>query len=198
MEDTLRDVEENAVIGTSVGYPLAASDVDAHDVLQFTITSGNKMSDTRRNVVYDDVFGIDASSGQIFVNNDVLDYEYLPEFHITVRVTDKAGLYDECLVWINLLDVNDVPRLQQMSRAVQENSVSGGLVGTAVRGFDQDPLDILSYSVTGGNCWGEMKNQEDGETYTSYLPTLRHQGEFSGRITVSKSSGTFLIALTPD
>ena len=100
------------------------------------------------------VFGVEAKKGQLFVNAEVLDYEYAPEFKIIVRVTDKGGLKDECLVWINLIDTNDIPVLVQLSRSVRENTLVGGLVGTAVQGFDQDPLDVLSYAITGGNCWG--------------------------------------------
>ena len=101
INDQSYSANENAANGTVVGIVLA-TDPDVGDSLTYFITAGNTGS----------AFAIDASTGQITVNNSAaLDYETIPSFSLTVEVSDNGtpGLTDSATVTINLNDINDVP-----------------------------------------------------------------------------------------
>lgn len=142
--DSFIEIEENSVVGETVGFPLQGVDVDAGDILKYEIRSGNT----------DDAFNINVQTGQLRVAKKILNYEALPDFKLTVRVTDSGQLYDEATIFIALKDVNDVPVLGAMQRELVENAARGTLVGTAVVGSDEDALEELEYSIVAGNCPG--------------------------------------------
>ena len=43
--------------------------------------------------------------------NASLDYEWQPQYIVTVRVTDANGLWDERNITVNILDVNETPQI---------------------------------------------------------------------------------------
>jgi hypothetical protein len=208
--DALREVKENSMLGTLVGLPIASFDEDGDDAVTYSIIDGNTVTqmppwplpiDTPMGEDIRDVFQIDESDGQIIVNKEVLDYEWKNDYYLTLRITDQEGLVDECEVRIALLDTNDQPALVQMNRDILENSPEGSLVGTSIKGFDQDSLDILSYTLSGDNCWYIDASSTTGESYTTLSAQLRHTGETSAfRFTLTGGNkftpqGTAYIAL---
>ena len=208
--DALREVNENSVPGTTVGLPITAYDEDFSDVITFKIIDGNTVAqmpiwplpiDHPMGADIRDVFSIDQDSGQISVDKEVLDYEWKNDYYLTIEIADAAGLTDQCEVRIGLLDTNDQPALVQMSRDIIENSPEGSLVGTSVKGFDQDSLDVLSYSLTGDNCWHVPADGKNGESYTTLNARLRKEGETSNfRFTLTGGNkftppGTAYVAL---
>ena len=90
-------VNENSGNGTAIGAA-AAIDVDAND--QFTYTLDNNASGR---------FAIDARTGQItLANGSLLDHETNGSHSITIRTTDRDGLFTIQAHTINVTDVNDV------------------------------------------------------------------------------------------
>ena len=88
-------VDENSALGTGVGT-VTASDPDAADTLDFSITAGNTGA----------AFAIDTASGEITVSNPAaVDFETTPVFALTVEVDDGTTT-DSATVIIN---VNDLP-----------------------------------------------------------------------------------------
>ena len=100
----VREIAENSPPGTPVGAALTASDVDG-DSLVYSV------SDTT-------TFFINAATGQILVaGGALLDYESVPTYTVTVRVSDgknangtpDSTIDDTVEVTIQLLDVAEPP-----------------------------------------------------------------------------------------
>lgn len=130
------NVNENVTGGTSVGF-VQAEDVDAGDVLSYSITGGTGSA----------LFQINSSTGEITVNNGaVLNFEVLNTYTLDMRVQDSAGLFDTRTVTINLNDINDIPANFVISNnTIVENEPIGTLIGT-LSAFDEDG-DALTYTM---------------------------------------------------
>src|SRR5690554_38403 len=134
--------EANDTLGT-----IKASDVDAGTVLTYSISGEGS-----------EYFVIDATTGQLSVNNTVFDYEDSKPnvFTFTVTVTDN-GLQGEgdflstsAIVKVTVKDVNEAPELADVTFDVDENSPAGTVVGL-LEAFDPDANDVLKYSILEGN-----------------------------------------------
>lgn len=96
-------IEENTAYGTAVGS-LVGSDVDFNDELSYDFAIDDPFYDFNSAA-----FGIDSSTGLVFVNvSDSLNYEEWKERIYTVRVTDKDGLSATAMLRIVLTDVVEV------------------------------------------------------------------------------------------
>lgn len=133
-------VNENSAVNTVVGT-LNVIDPDVGDTRSFAITGGN----------VNNAFGINTSTGQIFVANPAaLDFEALNTFSLSVSVTDAGGLTANGTAKINLANVNDPPIITPATFTINENANVGTVVGT-VSSTDQDSAQLKSYSIIGGN-----------------------------------------------
>ena len=128
-------VTENAVAGTTVGT-VAATDKDAGNNLNFSITSGNTGQ----------AFTINAGTGEITVAGS-LDHETTPTYTLTVQVSD-GDLSASAAVTINVTNVNDNdPMLAPTATAsVAENTTAV----LTVMATDADAGTTLRYSISGG------------------------------------------------
>jgi hypothetical protein len=182
--DYFFELEENSVVGETVGTVARGYDVDAGDQLSHLIMSGNEAGK----------FSMNVATGQIRVLKPppALNYEVEPDYKFVVRVTDAAGLFSEASVFIALKDVNDPPHLTAMRRTVAENSFVGDLIGTAVTGSDEDALEVMRYSIVGGNCHAS----EPGMGTVQYLTASGlTPGNMDVRFT-AKSSGNVRVVLS--
>ncbi len=132
-------VPEDARLGAAVGMPIQGSDVDAGDVLSYTIVSTGAP------------FAINATSGQLRVASAPLDFETDALYTMTVRVTDAAGLWAEALVTVAVLDVNEQPQLVVGALSIAENAPAGSIVGV-VTGTDVDARDTLRFFIVAGGA----------------------------------------------
>ncbi|MBL7104904.1 MAG: cadherin domain-containing protein [Bacteroidales bacterium] len=156
------NVNENTSNGQVVGTVMA-TDPDAGQTLTYTIISGNTGN----------AFQIGSTSGVLTVaNSSALDYETNPVFSLTVEVQDngQGNLTDQATVTVNLIDVNEVPNIDDQSFAIDENSPSGQQAGTIIA-TDPDNGQTLTYTITAGNTSGAFQI-----------------GSTSGVITVANSS----------
>ncbi|MFG0266793.1 MAG: beta strand repeat-containing protein [Rhodopirellula sp. JB055] len=120
--DAVFGVAENAVNGAAVDtYFAQATDIDG-DVLSFALSDGDADPGN-------DVFAIDATTGEITVANaSLLDHETTPTYDLTVTVTDNpTGASTTATVRINVNDINEAP-------VAMDDLVSG--VNTAMQVFD--------------------------------------------------------------
>ena len=75
-------IAENSVVGTLVGTPVTATDDDMGQDVTYTIEQiGARES----------IFGIDSSTGQIYVAKDVLDYEGQHLYGLRIIASDGGG-----------------------------------------------------------------------------------------------------------
>lgn len=94
-------IDEHSAAGTLVGA-VAAVDPDPGQTLTYALVGGN----------VGNAFAIDAATGEITVSNaQALDFETVPEFQLTVEVTDNgdAPLSDTATITVTLLDVVEPP-----------------------------------------------------------------------------------------
>lgn len=143
---------ENTGNGVSIGF------VDATDpegvTLNYLLTGGNTNS----------AFAVNGTTGEITVNDtNALDYETTPSFTLTVDVDDGVNPAVEATVFINLVDQNETPTVNNASFNVDENEGNGTAVGT-VSGSDPDANDIgsLTFAITMGNTGGAFAIINDG------------------------------------
>jgi VCBS repeat-containing protein len=143
-----RTIAENSPVGTNVGAPVVVNDPDDADgVIQgkiFEIVAGNT----------NNAFAINASSGQITVNNTAaLNFETQSgPFMLAVKVTDtgQPATSDINFVTITVTNVNDAPVVNDQFFSVLEHRVKDTLVGT-VLASDEDAGQTLTYAIIGGN-----------------------------------------------
>ncbi len=141
-------LNENSANGTAVGT-VTFSDPDNGQSGSFSIISGNTGG----------AFAINASSGQITVNNSAaLNYEATPTFHLTVQVTDNGTppASGSNTITINLNDVNEAPTdISLSNNTVAENQPINTVIGT-LSTTDPDSGNIFTYSLVngGGSCPG--------------------------------------------
>ncbi|MEP3479784.1 MAG: cadherin domain-containing protein [Fuerstiella sp.] len=128
-------IVENSANGTLVGT-LTATDEDVADSVSYSIVNGQT------------AFQVDPITGIISVADHAqLDFESTTSFALDVQVQDQFGLTDVSTVTIQVIDANEAPfGLTVSNLSVNENSVSGTLVGTAVA-EDVDQADFLRYSI---------------------------------------------------
>merc|ERR1711871_1191357 len=179
--NTYREVEENRFEGDLVGLPLQAHDVDADDVLTYTIVDGND----------NNMFLVETLTGQIRVARKGLNYEEKADYELTIEVSDKNGLKDSAAVFIALKDINDPPMLEILPRQILENSASGTLIGTAIASIDEDAMDTASYAISKDHCQN-IKVDTDG--FEELSAPLLHAQEKTMPFSTDSNSGSLHIS----
>ena len=145
---SMRVVSEHASSGDTVGSPLAAFDAEG-DKLSWRIADGNTLGALKMD-----------PSGQLLVDvGSALDYETMPEFNITVVVTDDGEGALECVtsVTVRLEDKNDAPHLASVVFFVDENSDDGTVVAT-LRPSDPDRWDSATVVMSGDSPHQDVFN----------------------------------------
>ena len=150
-------IAEDAAIGTEV-CTLSATDIDANDVLTYTIIENNNFK---------------VEGGKL-VTKSTFDFETETSYNIAATATDKAGLFVEKEFTINITDVNEAPaNLALSANTVAEDAAIGTKVGT-LSATDVDANDELTYSIIENDNFkveGDKlvtKTTFDFETETSY------------------------------
>ena len=106
------------------------------------------------------VFSINACSGQITVKRAVLDHETTGTYVLEIEVTDDGvnpdELSDTATITITINDINEAPVLADTTISVFENVLSGAAVGAPLEAHDEDedPTDVLTYTIVSGNDLG--------------------------------------------
>ncbi|RYE84776.1 MAG: cadherin repeat domain-containing protein, partial [Methanosarcinales archaeon] len=145
-------LQENAVMGTSVGTALRASDPDnnAAETTTYTITSGNSGNIFSLTAIADGSASR-LSSARLTVARAAVNYETQSLYNLDITATDKGGLTCTARVDVTVLNVNDVPVMAAPpTLSIAENSAVGTLVGGPLIGTDEDG-DILTWDIVSGN-----------------------------------------------
>ena len=156
-----------------------ALDVDAGDVLTYSIIDGNEdgqfaihtyalptinedfdvvLSDNTITLPLD-TLDFDNIRGYGIALTSTLDYETATSHTFTIQVEDEAGLTDTAEVTINVENANEAPEFAQESYTAhiqfRDDVVQFGASGTAVvvSATDADG-DALTYAITAGNDAG--------------------------------------------
>lgn len=150
--DSVFTLEENAAVGTELGFVIAA-DVDG-DPLSFALSGEGA-----------DGFAIDPQTGRITVADAaLLDYETTPQFDLVVEASDSAGGTATANVRIDLVDVpeNESPEISIDVRPadpanrtnLQSKQIEVAILGSAtfnpVTSIDLSTVRLRGESSTGG------------------------------------------------
>ncbi len=163
------EIVDDAVRGTLI-VRVDASDADADETLNYSITGGNDAG----------LFSINADNGDITLIG-ALDYETATSHTLTVQVTDSIAHADIAQVVINVLNANafaPVFGMDTYEAEIAENAARDTLL-VRVGATDGDEGDTLNYAITSGNDAGVFSiNADSGditltgtldyETTTSY------------------------------
>ena len=185
-----REIAENTGARQNIGTPVTATDEDVNDTITYTLEGTDAAS-----------FAIIATSGQLQTKAN-LNHEAKPSYTVTVTATDGQGASDDITVTISVTDANDAPTfnsgLTTTTFEVDENTVAGTNIGTALTATDQDTNDSLTYSLDAtseavfdiDDSDGQLKTKGplDYETKPTYTLTVSvSDGEAADSITVTVS-----------
>jgi hypothetical protein len=173
----------NTVVGTVV-----ASDPDAGDTLNYSITGGNTGN----------AFSINASTGLLSVSNSAALTS--STFSLTVKVTDTGGLTATATVTVHVnppgSSANNPPVIANQTFVVDDGSANGTVVGSVVAS-DPDVGDTLTYSIIGGNTGNAFSiNAGTGVLSVSNSAAVKYatNPSFSLNVRVTDNGGLYATA----
>ncbi|MEZ6122627.1 MAG: DUF2341 domain-containing protein [Planctomycetaceae bacterium] len=181
-------VSEAATAGSVVGVVQATDPDSGTTFSDWAITGGNA----------DNIFAINASTGQITVNDPAaLDYETSTSHVLQLTVSDGTQTSAARSITINVTDVNDNTPVITPSQTftVAENSAVGTSLGTAVA-TDSDSNTVLSnWTITGGTAVGVLQvNSTTGEITVANSAALDFETIQSLTMTVTVTDGVNISA----
>ena len=161
---TAFEINENTAVNTNIGDPFTATDDDSDDTLTYTIKNTGP-------------FTIDSTTGQISISS-LLDYESNNQdpkgiYTLIVQVSDGEGGTSGIVITVNILDVNERPKIilpryaRELNFGIDETNVIGKLIGDPITATDPDADDTLTYSLlsAGGDYSNDYNSFElDSET----------------------------------
>ena len=194
-ENGRREVAENSAVGTDIGDPVAATDLNAgdpnvNDPLVYSLTGTDAAS-----------FTIDAGTGQITLAPGVtLDYEGKRTYRVTVQVTDGRdqngdddldAIDDTITVTVTVTNVNEAPVVTGDATVSYEEGSNAAIASyTAV-----DPeRDTLTWSVNDDDFWISQR----GQLYFRTPPSFEVQTSYSVTVTATDDDATAPLAGTLD
>ena len=116
LPNTRRSISENSLRGTMVGVPILASDVDSAKEVTFEILQQRKLdreSGLWGLIETNDAFAVGPTNGQVTVKNVHIDYETSGTYELTVSAVDTGNKASSAVVYVDVIDVNEVPVLPQ-------------------------------------------------------------------------------------
>lgn len=135
IENTTFSIFENLVNESIVGN-IMASDEDENSLV-YSMDS--------------EILAINQNGQITVMDNTQLDFEVTPSFSILVQVSDGI-VTTEASIEINLMDINDIPIVQDQIFQIEEHSDNGILVGI-IEAFDPED-DVITFSILSGNELG--------------------------------------------
>ena len=181
-------IPENSPNNALVGDALELFDEDQGQEHLFEIISGDT-----------NAFQISPCSGQISVNQPILNFETKSSYNLRVRVTDDGipPLSDEAEVVIQIMDVPEPPTFDknQVTLEVPELAPVGTEVTPdAVSASDEDVDATLTYRVT-SDTGAFFSIDDSGVLRTKQVLDFEAASEYSLVISVEDDSG-FIITRT--
>ena len=138
---TVAYINESASVHTVIGNQLLFTDPDIHDSHAFTLSC----IDSTISCPYDI-----NDQGTVYLKDlQYFDYEVKEQWPIRVRVTDSSMLFDEIMLSIHLLDVNEPPHFPQntLYRIGSYPPQLYDSIGIPVTAVDPEN-NIVSYSLS--------------------------------------------------
>jgi gliding motility-associated-like protein len=137
------------------------------------------------------VFALDEASGVITVADMLaLDFESVQALTLNIQVTDGL-FFDNAVITINLLNVNEPPSVADKTLAIKENTNANAVI-SVLQGTDPDNGQILYYSIKGGNTAGAFAvNALTGEISVDNPIAVNFEDVSTFNLIVSVSDGQY-------
>ena len=138
---TIAYINESASVNTVIGNQLLFTDPDINDSHTFTLSCIDSLASCP--------FDINQQGTVYLKDLQNFDYEVRDQWAIRVRVTDSSMLFDEIMLSIHLLDVNEPPHFSQniLYRVGSYPPQLYDLIGIPVTAVDPEN-NIESYSLS--------------------------------------------------
>uniref|UniRef100_A0A8C9S0B3 Si:ch211-186j3.6 n=1 Tax=Scleropages formosus TaxID=113540 RepID=A0A8C9S0B3_SCLFO len=146
-------VAENSPPNTSV-MEMSATDLDDSAVGQNAVLS-YRIVGNAHGAAGADLFGINPSTGTIYVVNGDLDRERMEKYHLVVEARDGGGMVATGTASIRIIDVNDhVPKFMESSchaRVSESSEVNSPVLEVSATDADAGENAQLTFSVAAGD-----------------------------------------------
>ena len=151
---TTRSVAENTAPGQAIGAPVAATDADSGDTLEYTLGGTDIKS-----------FGIHLNTGQL-LTLDALDFETKPSYTVSISVSDGNGGTDSIEVAITVTDVDEQPLAPQSPRVTKTEEGTSLMVEWSPPPATGTTFYDLRYRAEGGTDWIDGPQNVNGTNAT--------------------------------
>ena len=181
-------VHENAANGYVLGT-IVSTDPDAGQTRTYALAAST----------LDGAFAISPTTGAITVaDGSLLDHVSVASVTLTVIVTDNGSpaLSTACDITVNVTEPNETPVTQNLSLSLNENSLTGTVVGTVVAS-DADAGQTLTYAITSSSLAGAFAiDSSTGVITIANGSLVNHElaSSVSLVVTVSDNGATVLSA----
>ena len=168
---TMRSVDENSGAGVDIGTPVAATDIEGHDLL-YTLVAADSI-----------FFSFNQSSGQIMTKSGVdYDYEARDSYSVTILVRDSLdadgnddiSIDDSITVTIN---VNNLDEQGQITISPAGPPTGGDTLTASLTDPDGATTD-LDWQWSRATTLGGTYNDIPGATDAAYTPVAADVGKF--------------------
>ena len=151
---TTRSVAENTAPGQAIGAPVAATDADSGDTLEYTLGGTDIKS-----------FGIHLNTGQL-LTLDALDFETKSSYAVSISVSDGNGGTDSIEVAITVTDVDEQPLAPQSPRVTKTEEGTSLMVEWSPPPATGTTFYDLRYRAEGGTDWIDGPQNVNGTNAT--------------------------------
>ena len=151
---TTRSVAENTAPGQAIGAPVAATDADSGDTLEYTLGGTDIKS-----------FGIHLNTGQL-LTLAALDFETKSSYAVSISVSDGNGGTDSIEVAITVTDVDEQPLAPQSPRVTKTEEGTSLMVEWSPPPDTVTTFYDLRYRAEGGTDWIDGPQNVNGTNAT--------------------------------
>ena len=151
---TTRSVAENTAPGQAIGAPVAATDADSGDTLEYTLGGTDFKS-----------FGIHLNTGQL-LTHAALDFETKSSYAVSISVSDGNGGTDSIEVAITVTDVDEQPLAPQSPRVTKTEEGTSLMVEWSPPPATGTTFYDLRYRAEGGTDWIDGPQNVNGTNAT--------------------------------
>ncbi|NMM49918.1 Kelch repeat-containing protein [Marinigracilibium pacificum] len=183
----VRDINEAPVLDGPTAFQVYENPLPDHiveylyykdpegDYLTYTIKSGN----------IGNSFTIDNQGKIIVIDTAAIDYESRTQFTLVVEITDEVNTIEETIT-IDVLNINEVPTIEDATFTINENSEANSLIGELSASDPEN--DDLTFQITNGNDNGTFRI-EGNQLLVNNPEALDYEQTTSFTLTIEVSDG---------
>ncbi|KAJ8290986.1 hypothetical protein GJAV_G00019970 [Gymnothorax javanicus] len=197
--EAVLEVQENELKGSQIGA-LHASDLDeensVNSLLSYEVLKQEPIPSSGA------IFSVDELNGNIQIVNSLPKRNEIPEYRLTVKVSDlggNAGLSNECKIVIKVIDINnEIPVFEKNDYGkieTPEDSPPGTTLLTVHATDADDPgtgSSKVEYHITDGDQDGNFGIDEEGNIYVA--KPLDHESKSTYRLKIDATNPEPLVS----